>query len=233
MSNPSWRLFKLVSTPLRRHEPALSRNHQLPPLPHPSHPRTSTTPPTAPSRCGNANSPSGMATPSPVLASPKKVATTPTLPASHLIHLYTQPGLSVAKACQTLGIPSTIPACQNGKGDVLVHLTDAAAAFFLRYPAADKGFLPATPLTHFALVVHSVPKDDDAEMTIVEALEKKVDEPAAVQSARALPLRQVGAFVGSWIIILWNNKHVSRLLGDEGRLWIAPTVCARCEREKR
>uniref|UniRef100_A0A0K3CV32 FGENESH: predicted gene_16.33 protein n=1 Tax=Rhodotorula toruloides TaxID=5286 RepID=A0A0K3CV32_RHOTO len=93
--------------------------------------------------------------PSPVPASPKKAAAKPTSTASHLVHIYAQPALSVAQVRQTLGIPSSIPVCQTRKGDVLGHLPTAAAASFLRLTAAAAGLAPATPFTLFGLVARN------------------------------------------------------------------------------
>ncbi|EGU12008.1 Pol-like protein [Rhodotorula toruloides ATCC 204091] len=170
--------------------------------------------------------------PSPVPAPPKRSAAEPTEPASHLIHLYAQPNLTVARVRQTLGVPISIPTRQTRKGDVLLHLPTAAAASLLRSTAAAAGFSPATALALFGLVVHGVPRVDKAEEELIEAVEKRVGEVGGVRSVRALPARKAGAPFGSYVVVLWNNEHVSTLLSDNGRLWLAPTVCARCERAK-
>ncbi|EMS18075.1 uncharacterized protein RHTO_07069 [Rhodotorula toruloides NP11] len=83
-----------------------------------------------------------------------------------------------------------------------------------------------------SLVVDGVPRVEASEEEVVEALEKRIGEVGAVRSVRALSLRRPGAPFGSYMVVLWNNKHVSDFLGNEGRLWLAPTVCARCERAR-
>ncbi|BGP72780.1 hypothetical protein NBRC10513v2_006178 [Rhodotorula toruloides] len=162
--------------------------------------------------------------PSPVPASPKKAAAKPTSTASHLVHIYAQPALSVAQVRQTLGIPSSIPVCQTRKGDVLGHLPTAAAASFLRLTAAAAGLAPATPFTLFGLVVHGVPRTAESEDKLVEAIERRVGEVGAVRSIQALPSRKAGAPFGSYMADLWNNEHVSSFLSNERQLWIAPTA---------
>ncbi|KAL7338314.1 hypothetical protein BJY59DRAFT_653257, partial [Rhodotorula toruloides] len=170
--------------------------------------------------------------PSPIPAPRKETTAEPTSTASHLVHLYSQPALTIARVRQALGIPSSIPVRQTKRGDVLVHLPDAAAASFLRSTAAAAGFAPATPLALFGLVVHGVPRSDESEDEIVETMERRMGEVGAVRSVRALPARRTGASFGLYMVVLWNNEHVSNFLGDDGRLWLAPTVCARCERAK-
>ncbi|GAA6058008.1 hypothetical protein NBRC10513_007311 [Rhodotorula toruloides] len=170
--------------------------------------------------------------PSPVPAPPKQPAAKPIEPASHLIHLYAQPNLTAARVRQTLGVPISIPTRQTRKGDVLLHLSTAAAASLLRSTAAAAGFSPATPLAWFSLVVHGVPRVKESEEEIIEAVEKRVGEVGGVRSVRALPARKAGAPFGSYMVVLWNDEHVSNLLSDERRLWLAPTVCARCERAR-
>ncbi|GAA6032095.1 hypothetical protein NBRC10512_000404, partial [Rhodotorula toruloides] len=170
--------------------------------------------------------------PSPSPAPPKKTATEPAPNASHLVHLYAQPSLTTARVRQTLGIPASMPVRRTNRGDVLVHLPDAAAASFLRSTAAAAGFAPATPLALFGLVVHGGPRTEEAEDEIVEAMERRMGEVGAVRSVRALPSRKSGALFGSYMVVLWNNEHVSNFLKDEGRLWLAPTVCARCEKAR-
>ncbi|EMS22840.1 reverse transcriptase [Rhodotorula toruloides NP11] len=170
--------------------------------------------------------------PSPIPASPEKPVANSIAASSHLVHLYAQPALSVAQARQTLGIPASVPVRQTRKGDVLVHLPTASVAAFLRSTAAAAGLAPATPLALFGLVVHGVPRTVKSEDEVAEAMERRVGEVGAVRSVRALPSRRVGAPFGSYMVVLWNNEHVSHFASDEGRLWLAPTVCARCERAR-
>ncbi|BGP12083.1 hypothetical protein JCM10049v2_008005 [Rhodotorula toruloides] len=170
--------------------------------------------------------------PSPVPAAPKTPAAETTKPASYLVHLYAQPDLTATRVRQTLGVPISIPTRQTRKGDVLLHLPTAAAASFLRSTAAAAGLSPATPLALFGLVVHGVPRGVESEEEVIEAVEKRIGEVGAVRSVRALPPRKTGALFGSWVVVLWNNKHVSNFMVDEGRLWLAPTVCAGCERAR-
>jgi hypothetical protein len=119
--------------------------------------------------------PTAWPRPSPVPAPACRTAVEPTSPASHLVHLYAQPNLTVARVRQTLGIPSSIPVGQTRRGDVLIHLPTAAAASFLRSTAAAAGLAPATPLALLGLVVHGVPRVDEAQDEIVEAMERERD----------------------------------------------------------
>uniref|UniRef100_A0A0K3CPZ3 BY PROTMAP: gi/342318905/gb/EGU10861.1/ Pol-like protein [Rhodotorula glutinis ATCC 204091] n=2 Tax=Rhodotorula toruloides TaxID=5286 RepID=A0A0K3CPZ3_RHOTO len=135
-------------------------------------------------------------------------------------------------ARQALGIPVTIPMRQTKKGDVLIHLPDATSASCLRLAALDAGFSPATPLALFAAVVHGLPMTEEAVDRLVEAVEERVKEVEVVRSVRRLPSRRPGAAVGSAVVVLWNNEVVSSLFSDEGRLWIDPVACVRCERAR-
>ncbi|BGP74074.1 RasGAP protein [Rhodotorula toruloides] len=170
--------------------------------------------------------------PAPIPARPAPAAAEPTFPTSHLVHLYAQPDLSLPKARQALGIPVTIPMRQTKKGDVLIHLPDATSASCLRLAALDAGFSPATPLALFAAVVHGLPMTEEAVDRLVEAVEERVKEVEVVRSVRRLPSRRPGAAVGSAVVVLWNNEVVSSLFSDEGRLWIDPVACVRCERAR-
>uniref|UniRef100_A0A0K3CQZ3 BY PROTMAP: gi/342319148/gb/EGU11098.1/ Pol-like protein [Rhodotorula glutinis ATCC 204091] n=1 Tax=Rhodotorula toruloides TaxID=5286 RepID=A0A0K3CQZ3_RHOTO len=169
--------------------------------------------------------------PAPIPASPKKPAAEPTTPASHLVHLYAQPNLDIQKVCQTLGMPNTIPTTRTSKGDVLVRMPSASAAAHLRVAAAAAQLAPATPLWRFGVVVHGVPRVGEAKEMVVEGLEKRIGE-GGVRSVRWLPGRRSGAQFGSMILVLWNNKEVSRITKGNGDVWIGPAVCVRCERAK-
>ncbi|GAA6043227.1 hypothetical protein NBRC10512_007452 [Rhodotorula toruloides] len=102
----------------------------------------------------------------------------------------------------------------------------------LRLAALEAGFSPATPLALFAVVVHGLPMTEEAEDRLVEAVEGRVTEVGVVRSVRRLPSRREGAECGSAIVVLWYNEVVSHLLSDEGRLWIDPVTCVRCERAR-
>ncbi|KAK4335922.1 LOW QUALITY PROTEIN: hypothetical protein RTBOTA2_004674 [Rhodotorula toruloides] len=55
--------------------------------------------------------------PAPIPARPAPAAIEPKTTASHLVHLYAQPDLTLPKARSALGIPATIPMRQTKKGD--------------------------------------------------------------------------------------------------------------------
>ncbi|BGO94201.1 RasGAP protein [Rhodotorula toruloides] len=152
--------------------------------------------------------------------------------ASHLVHLYAKPDLTVLKVRQALRIPVTIPIRQMRKGDVLIHLPNAIAASCLRLACLDAGFAPATPIALFAAVVHGLPMTEEAKDRLIETVEERVKEVGVVRSVRRLPSRRGGALCGSAVVVLWNNEAVSSLLNDEGRLCIDTVTSVRCERAR-
>ncbi|GAA6058146.1 hypothetical protein NBRC10513_004920 [Rhodotorula toruloides] len=128
-------------------------------------------------------------------------------------------------------MPDRIPTARTTRGDVLVQMPTASAGAHLRVAAAAAQLAPATPLWLFRVVVHGVPRVEEAEEMMIEGLEKRVGE-GGVHSVRWLPSRKSGARYGSMMAILWNDEMVSRVIKGNGDLWIGPAVCVRCERAR-